>query len=687
MINMPADYKAAILASTINDRITGSLLLSNGDTIEIACDNVQQGSCYISEQCTAKTDFAPGGTVAGEMGISLLLGEDPALLNSAAITLAYEIETTAGWRQVPLFAGCVDEAIRQSEYINLVAYDDMLLLDLPLEGSVSGASPYGIINWICTQCGLTLATPEAAFSAFANGSLGLTLPEKSKIKTYRDLLGWVCQSLGCFARVSRSVRGRLDICPMWSTAVLDMSRDVRTSTKISDTWQKVTRVTMKVSGTTYTAGVDGTEIILAENPLYSLLLPATIGLALENLLAKLTTAEFAPGTVALWGDPSLQAGDMVNLIVDPTTYPQSVENKIPMLITSQTWRFRGKHSITSAGKSSLTRGDYSQLAKAVDDATDTASAAVVSSQQIYTSLTERIDTVEASLQVTSDAITGKISQSVYEAWQTEIQNNLDNGLTEVSEETRIYIDEKTSQLQQTVDSITAEFSQRYGGGFNLIPNSSGLNGVNGWTRTGTASTDSTSTDVKSNTVSGSCFVIGNGTLQKTLSLSPGQYTLTLRLKKAGSSAASITIDNSGEQLIVYNSPTAAAWVDYVYTFSAAGNAITLVLNSSGNSLYVADLMLTAGDERQRWSPAPNEIYTENTIIDGQGVTVKNSESDSRTVMTNNEFSGYYRDTLVFSVNKDMTSLQKAAISDDLTIGKIKIISDTANNATHIAFLD
>ena len=74
-------------------------------------------------------------------------------------------------------------------------------------------------------------------------------------------------------------------------------------------------------------------------------------------------------------------------------------------------------------------------------------------------------------------------------------------------------------------------------------------------------------------------------------------------------------------------------------------------------------MITEGAIPRKWTPAPNEIYTQEVKIDKRGIEVSNSASSQRTVITNTEFAGYYNDEVIFTLNKDETQTKNIVILD------------------------
>ena len=118
------------------------------------------------------------------------------------------------------------------------------------------------------------------------------------------------------------------------------------------------------------------------------------------------------------------------------------------------------------------------------------------------------------------------------------------------------------------------------------------------------------------------------------------------------------------------------------------SVITIKIYSRDASLFVSDIMLTEGASLHKWTPAPNEIYTAEVKIDRRGIEVSNADSAQRTVINNTEFSGYYNEEKIFSLNKDETITKKTTVDGELTVGKTKFVPmATASEGLNIVILD
>lgn len=251
---------------------------------------------------------------------------------------------------------------------------------------------------------------------------------------------------------------------------------------------------------------------------------------------------------------------------------------------------------------------------------------------------------------------------------------------------------KVSQLQHTVDGLSVTMQEQYIGGINYVQNSSGLNGItDDWSYSGTVKTE-TSTDTQNNTVSDSCFVLGaySSLSQYIRGVVPGTYTISIRAKKTSTMSAYFYVTNNGNKTkYLFNKSTAFDWTDFTVTLTDVTDpTLRIYCYCRDASVYLADIMITEGAIPRKWTPAPNEIYTQEVKIDKRGIEVSNKASSQRTVITNTEFAGYYNDEVIFTLNKDETQTKKTTVDGELTVGKTKFVPmPTVSDGLNIVILD
>lgn len=280
----------------------------------------------------------------------------------------------------------------------------------------------------------------------------------------------------------------------------------------------------------------------------------------------------------------------------------------------------------------------------------------------------------------------------YVADLTESVEGITGELTEEQENLRL-IEGQMSQLQQSVDGLSITMQEQYSGGINFVRNSAGLNGLSDdWTYAGTI-TAQQGAETKNSTVSNSCLQLAAySTLTQVVdSIVPGQaYRLTVKAKKTSTYNAYVrAIINGDTEIDLFNTSESFEWTEYTALLpDVQDSVITIKIYSRDASLFVSDIMLTEGATLHKWTPAPNEIYTSEVKIDRRGIEVSNADSAQRTVINNTEFSGYYNEEKIFSLNKDETITKKTTVDGELTVGKTKFVPmATASEGLNIVILD
>lgn len=280
----------------------------------------------------------------------------------------------------------------------------------------------------------------------------------------------------------------------------------------------------------------------------------------------------------------------------------------------------------------------------------------------------------------------------YVSTMTETMEKLEGSVSGEQQKV-LEMQQQVSELQHSVEGLSVSVQEQFAGGINYIKNSAGLNGVtDDWVTTGVVTTDN-STDVQSNTTSDSCFVLGDtSTLMQTITgVVPGAYTVSVRAKKTGADYTSYfrVQYNGNKYAYLFNTTETFGWTEYSAVIDDVqdGTIIVCAYNRL-SALYLSDLILAEGNSVHKWTPAPNEIYTTEVKIDRHGIEVSNNESAQRTVINNSEFSGYYNEEKIFTLNKDETVTKKTTVDGELTVGKTKFVPmPTASEGLNIVILD
>lgn len=309
----------------------------------------------------------------------------------------------------------------------------------------------------------------------------------------------------------------------------------------------------------------------------------------------------------------------------------------------------------------------------------------------------------------NDLDTLRTTVSTHSARFAEFQNSVDgltsyvSNLTESVEtvtgdlegerERITELNEEMSRMRHSVDGLTLTVSERFAGGINLILNSAGLNGITEeWETVGSVRTDN-STEVRANTVSDSCFILESySSLRQVIAnVPPGSYVLSVCARKTSAShAAYLCLQyNGGKTAYPFNTAEAFGWTRFTVSVDDVrdGTIVLYAYNRDGE-LYLSDMILMEGSAPAKWTPAPNEIYTTEVKIDRRGIEVSNASSPQRTVINNTEFSGYYNEERIFTLNKDETLTKKTTVDGELTVGKTKFVPlSPSSDGLNIVILD
>ena len=358
-------------------------------------------------------------------------------------------------------------------------------------------------------------------------------------------------------------------------------------------------------------------------------------------------------------------------------------------------------------KAYATNDSVNQLKGTVSAVTKKTAELQVNAERInstVSSLTTTVETIDSTLKTEQARVaTVQNKISVLEQTSDKLSSTVSSLNTTVekidstleSEQERVTnAENKITVLEQTADNLSVKIEEQYVGGMNYIQNSAGLNGMSDdWEYTGKVSTG-TSTDISSNTSSNSCFILGSSsTLSQTVNeiVPDRSYTVSIRARKPYSSyTAYFYIQYNGvKKEYLFDTTDSFDWTDFsVVLPDVSDSSITICAYSRYAPLYISDIMLTDGSIARKWTPAPNEIYTNEVKIDRKGIEVSNSKSKQKTVITNTEFSGYYNNEKIFTLNKDETQTKKTTVDGELTIGKTKFIpmADTSQGL-NIVILD
>ena len=199
--------------------------------------------------------------------------------------------------EVPMGVFEVSEANRAIRCLELKAYDYMLRFDKPLQLNSSSGTAYNFLATACNDCHVELAQSKEELEQLPNGKEILGIYADNDMESYRDLLYYTAQVLGCFCRINRE--GKLELVQYGATSVMNIPSTQRFDSTYSDF---ITRYTA-ISSTNIRSNIaeyyaleknDGLTMNLGVNPLLQYGLKATRERMLTAILNAVSVIDYVP---------------------------------------------------------------------------------------------------------------------------------------------------------------------------------------------------------------------------------------------------------------------------------------------------------------------------------------------------------------------------------------------------------
>lgn len=351
--------------------------ISSGEGIEI-------GSCYVSElDLTIVASALPSNVVSVKPYFRLLTSTE--IVDD--VVQKYYTGYNLGVFKIA--------STKRKEYgrIDLVCYDKMADLDALIlsaaytELLASDWKPFYLLDWIATKVGVTYTFTQASIEAMPNGTLYFKLAEEtSNIKTYRDLLQYVCMLIGAYGIFDED--GNLNIKTFADTSPYSLPASFRFSESFGDVPIVYSGVELTVKNvTTMFGNANNTVVMLSDNPfLYSLsTLNQTTDYAtfimnfLRNIYTEFQGLSYYAGEFEIPPDASLNVGRLlavsgggaastINCFLqkidvnfdgrmmlscgNPNTYVTRTQNRTTTSITNLTSRIETLENASGSGSAS-----------------------------------------------------------------------------------------------------------------------------------------------------------------------------------------------------------------------------------------------------------------------------------------------------------------------------------------------
>ncbi len=317
MYSVSNAYLTAIGKNARAHKLTGTV---NGTSFD--GDDVIKGSFQIRNQFCPATEIILGGVYVGEL--KLTFTEAFALSmnirgswKGKIITASIGVELAdSSFEYIPINGGSyiIESAQWTDAGIQIVAYDNMSLFDISLPATTIGSgTPYDLLSFVCTACGVTLGLSQAECSALPNGTETFYAYTENAMVTYRDMISELAEACSCFATINRS--GELILKTLPDSVTLTIPYNLRYSTSFSDftSYYSMIKVTSPSDGTvtSYTNQNIGGLSLLIENPYLETGLEVTYTRMRQAIVDELQTFRSVPFSATLLPNPALDLGDLI----------------------------------------------------------------------------------------------------------------------------------------------------------------------------------------------------------------------------------------------------------------------------------------------------------------------------------------------------------------------------------------
>ena len=198
MINASKEFRDMVYGNG-NKLYVGkaNIELADGTVLEITASDIWESGIQISEQTSNSSSFDIGFCACNQLvfKINNIRDKYSAYDFNNAVTQPYiglQLSETVEYLKKGVYT--VDLSEQVGSYISLTCMDNMHKLDKKIT-SLSGSTAGLLVNNICIACGVMLKT-----ASFDGHNMSFALPNNYTDYTYRQMLSFICQATGTFAR-------------------------------------------------------------------------------------------------------------------------------------------------------------------------------------------------------------------------------------------------------------------------------------------------------------------------------------------------------------------------------------------------------------------------------------------------------------------------------------------------------
>jgi len=282
---------------------------------------------------------------------------------------------------------------------------------------------------------------------------------------------------------------------------------------------------------------------------------------------------------------------------------------------------------------------------------------------------ETIRTLESTVRTDIESI----SESVTEFRNDLYYYNSESGRYE------LYTSDYT-RFKQDVNNFM--FTVQDGGGANLLKDSVGANypTSGAWTLLSGAVRAGIATSWGLSYISKRSWFISTGSLKQEFTIQPNtEYTFSCAFKKplSGTVTFSLKASTWPTPQVMVTKPAGEVFEGATsFTFMSGANTrfeVIMTVSGASSEVEITDVMMSMG-KISSWQQSNGELFATNVIIDETGIKVQDVNGQGYTIISPQEFAGYYDGQRIFTLNGTKTIVQElVAAGGGIYVAPVKLI--------------
>ena len=210
MINVTSAFSRALNQDNRDYREVIEITLRNGVTLTLTDEHIWGGTFKIDDAVSSDNELQLGSAIVNRFDFTINnLYDDFSQYDfyGARVVVKVALVTDVALETIKKGTYVIaEDPVYNGDLIKVTCYDYMYFFDVSYSASMTSypATADTIIRNACTDLGITLAT-----NTFPNRLLTVAAPPDKETTTYREVVAYVAQMCGCYARCNRN--GELEL--------------------------------------------------------------------------------------------------------------------------------------------------------------------------------------------------------------------------------------------------------------------------------------------------------------------------------------------------------------------------------------------------------------------------------------------------------------------------------------------